>query len=628
MNKLFAILLLTYILFCSQLVPAAAPDCDVLVYSATPGGIAAAVASAKAGMKVILVEPTGHAGGMTTSGLTHTDFHTFEALTGSFLDFAERVERYYRDKYGSDSPEVKACWRGTQAEPHVNELVFEQMLADQAIKVQRRTRLVSVKTSPAGSEHRSIDSVGLKVEHGKVVQLGARIYIDASYEGDLLASANVAYRIGREGRDEYGESLAPEQGDGQLQGYNFRLIMTCDPQLRVSVSAPEGYDREEFVGVLPLLKNGQLKGVFGYPADYAYKAQIPSMPRGKFDINDVSRSPIRLSMPGENLEWPEGDESARAAVFARHLRYNVGLLWFLQNDAEVPEQIKSEAREWGWCKDEFTDNEHLPWQLYVREARRMVGAHIYTERDFQPAENDARARFQPESIAQCDYGPNCHGTSHSGPRYGGMHEGQIYKLVAPYQIPYRVLVPRDVNNLLVPVACSMSHVGFCALRYEATWMSLGQAAGIAAGMSVANSHAVQEVDVRELQSRLHAQGAATIHVSDIPRTSPHFAAVQWIGSLGGLHGLEGPPKHPAARGKTIEGQYFEAFVGHAFQPELPIEDAVWNRWVELLPANARSRAKGVSMPGKQLTRGQCLQKLYDFVDELRQAAPAWRKHSR
>lgn len=606
-------LLLGGLLFASCFEPRlhGAEACDVLVYGGTPGGIAAARAAARDGARVVLVEPTQHVGGLVTSGLSHTDFRTYEGLTGSFLEFAKEVEAYYQQKYGAESAQVKTCRHGTHAEPHVNERVFEQLLAKSGVKVHRGLFLREVSTRTPEKGKRTISTVGFSSETGKKAEFTARIFIDATYEGDLLAKAGVKYRVGREGKDEYGESLAPEKGDHQLQGYNFRVIMTRDPDQRVAVTKPDGYRREDFTGVLSLLADGRIQSIFGYPKACIFKSHIPFLPNGKYDINDVSAGPVRLSMPGENGAWPDGDAAERAKVFASHRQYHLGLLWFLQNDEAVPEKFRAEARAWGWCKGEFTDNGHLPWQLYVREARRMVGECIFTEGHTDQAKGDARSVFQPDSIAMGDYGPNCHGTAHEGPRFGGRHTGEFYKRVAPYQIPYGVLVPREVDNLLVPVACSSSHVGFCALRLEPIWMSLGQAAGVACRVALMENQKIPALAPRRVQTLLHAEGAATLYVSDVPPGSPLFAAVQWLGARGGLHGLAQPGKEPGERGKQIESQYYQAFPGHAFQPDQRLDSALRERWIALLPEAVRPGARR-ELSGESITRGEAVRRLFQL----------------
>lgn len=555
---------------------------DVLVYGTTPGGIAAAVAASQQGRTVLLIEPTPRIGGLVTSGLSHTDFHSFESLSGAFLEFSRRVEAHYARTFGPESEQVKDSFRGTFAEPKVNLQVFEEWLAElPSVTVLRSHTLVGVDLPMSGEWQ--LRSATFTAPDGSELTAFAQIFIDATYEGDLMARAGVPFRVGREGRDEYGESLAPETADDQLQAYNFRLIMTPDPDKRVTPVAPPGYRREDFVDVLPALDSGRIKTIFGYPRDCIFKAQTPPLPNGKYDINDVSGGLVRLSLPGLNRDWPNGDAAARERIFAEHLRDQVGLLYFLQNDAAVPEKFRHEAREWGWCGDEFTESGHLPPQLYVREARRMVGQRIFTQRDSEHAPGDARAVLHRDAIAMGDYGNNCHGTAHEGPRFGGRHTGEFYNPVPPYQIPYGTLLPREVKNLLVPVAASSSHVGFCALRLEPIWMSLGQAAGHAAALAIEHNVPVQAVSVSELQSRLHRDRSATIYVSDVLPGHPDFAAVQWWGTLGGLHGLHPQPEQPGQRGRPIASQYFTANPGHTADLDTPLDAATRTRWQQLFP---------------------------------------------
>ncbi len=354
--------------------------------------------------------------------------------------------------------------------------------------------------------------------------------------------------------------------------------MTKDANNRVPVKMPAAYNREDFVGVLDALASGQIDKVFGYPSRCIFKAQLPPLPNGKYDINDVSRSVVRLSLPGKNLEWPNGDKAARKKIFDEHIRDQVGLLYFLQHDEAVPERFRSEALQWGWCRDEFTESEHLPPQLYVREARRMVGRYVYSQRDSEHAPGDARAVLHMDSIAMGDYGNNCHGTFHEGPRFGGKHTGEFYNAVPPYQIPYGVLVPRELDNLLVSGAVSSTHVGFCGLRLEPIWMALGQAAGHAAAHSVTYQQAVQDVSVASIQARLHEVGSATIYTSDVLPGHAAHNAIQWWGTIGGLHGLEPMPGNPGQRGKNLHGQYFEANPGHEVKPRETVSPELYKRW--------------------------------------------------
>lgn len=584
---------------------------DLIVYGGTPGGIMTAVAAARAGLRTLLVEPTKRVGGMLSNGISHTDFRTYESLTGLYAEFCHRIVSYYQNKYGTSENWHKVTMRGTHAEPHVNQLIFEQMLTQAGVQVLTFAELHAV-----GTNHKNIQQIEVNIQNRKQ-SLHARYFADASYEGDLLAMAGVNYKIGREAQSEFGETLAPLFANQQLQAYNFRLTMTQQPENRAPIPQPEGYRREDFVDILPLLQDGRIKRVFGLTPDCIYKNQpyYNPLPNKKFDVNDVSNGLVRMSLPGENLAWPEGNKAQRQAIFKKHLYYNIGLLWFLQHDEAVPPHIRQEALSWGLCKDEFPEDNHLPDQLYVREARRMQGRYIFTQNDTNRVNGDARCIFHPDSIAIGDYGPNCHGTAHEGPLYGGKHTGEYYLHTPPYQIPYGVLLPKEIDNLVVPVACSSSQIGFCAIRYEPIWCALGQAAGLAVAQSFHTKQPLSKIDVKQLQRTLHKHKSATIYVSDVPPEHEAFEAVQWIGSLGGLHGLCPPPAdkgefHRGIYGKNIESQYFEAFPGHFFEPEKPADKSLLELWKPLLPWQAIPMWQELAKAPETFSRAQVAMKLF------------------
>ena len=579
---------------------------DLVVYGATPAGIAATLAAAELGKRVWLVEPTDRIGGMVTHGLSHSDFHSFEAINGPFLRFSQRVLRHYRDTYGENSDQVRDCWRGTHGEPSVNLRIFEAMLAEwPAITVLTNHRLGRVAVESDSIRAVTFDHLG-----ETTIQLKPKVVIDASYEGDLMAAAGVRYRVGREGRSEYGESLAPQTADDQLQGYNFRLCMTQYAENRVPVPIPSGYRREDYAAIVPLVKAGEFDAAFGYPGRrFLLKAHLPVMPNGKHDINDVSKGLVRLSLPGFNRDYPEGDQATRRRIERIHLDWQLGLIHFVQTDPSLPKSFREQAAAWGLCRDEFVESGHLPRQIYVREARRLVGQRVYTEADTDYAPNDARARLHRDSIAVGEYSHNCHGTGHEGPRIGGRHTGEFYKAVAPYQIPYGVLVPNTVRNLLVPTACSASHVGFCALRLEPIWMSLGEAAGLAAGLALERDQPVQQVDVGALQKRIWDRGGATIHLSDVPPSDPDFLKVQWWGGLGGFHGIEPPPEKPGTRGAPIISQYFEAYPGHEAKLELPLDRQLADKW-RTLASTRHLPTEALPGPRERVTRGDWIRAAY------------------
>jgi hypothetical protein len=561
---------------------------DVVIYGETPAGIAAAVSAARRDetCRVALATSYGRVGGMITNGLTHPDFRTFEARTGLFREFNRRVEAHFREQYGADSQEVQDSLLGTHAGPEINHTVLRRMLDERpGITILANCPLVSVE-----KKGERITTITVGSPDGPLT-LSGRYFVDATYEGDLMAAAGVPFRVGREGRGEYGESRAPPEADRQLQGYNFRLTMTDRPENMVPVLKPDGYRREDFLPLLPLLESGRLQRVFGDP--YAglgggiYKRQTPPLPEGKRDINDVSHSIVRLSLPGRNNAWPEGDAATRRRILDEHLRHNVGMLYFLQNDEAVPLAFREDSRSWGLCRDELADNGHLPEQLYVREARRMVGRYVFTQRDTERAAdtNHARAVFRPDAIGMGDYGPNCHGTDHEGPLFGGRHTGEFYQRAAPYQIPYGTILPQDIENLAVPVACSSSHVGFCALRLEPIWMSLGQAAGEAIGLALETDRRLSDLAPSAIRRRLHETGAATIYTSDVPEESRDFAAVQWWGIAGGFVALDrkadDEPAEYGRRGEQRIGQYHFAFPEHAVALDEPLDERLRTEWLAL-----------------------------------------------
>ena len=446
------------------------------------------------------------------------------------------------------------------------------------VSVITRVQLHRVTTSEFILGRRRLLSATFIDSDNQFRKVVGKAFIDATYEGDLMAMAGEPYHVGRESRDQYGEPMAGNQrgeADGQVQGYNLRLIMTTVASNQRDTPRPDGYDRNDFIGVLPVFESGTLTKVFAADRSGIFRAHLPLMPNGKTDVNDTPHAPVRLSMPDISDAYPDGDAVTRARIVRQHYDYNIGLLYFLQNDHAVPPGIRKDARRWALCKDEFTETNGVSPKLYIREARRMVGQHVFTAHDTPRAEGDARAVLHTDSIAIGDYVHNCHGTGRIGTRFDGQHVGEFYKPVPPYQIPYGVIVPVKTENLLVPVACSASHFGFGALRLEPIWCSLGQAAGWAASLNVEEDLPVQSIHIPILQQRLHRDRSATIYVSDVPPTSPDFEAVQWFGTQGGLHGLASADQ---PKPEKLGGQYNAAFPGHAMEPDKPLDGETIGRW--------------------------------------------------
>lgn len=575
---------------------------DVAIYGGTPSGIAAAITAGREGQTVLLIEPYSFVGGLMTNGLCHTDFRTFESITGFYREVTQRAVQHYTEKFGPDSPQVKDCWRGTQVEPSVMQSIFETLLQEtKTIQVVTQHRLTEVDVAECCSDgSRVMNSATFQNENGKSLKVEASMFIDGTYEGDLMALAGIPYAIGREARSEFQEPLAPVQADNEVQGYNFRLIVTDQIQNRIMPTAPADYDRSRFTDVLPLFESGKLKSVWCAQKGGIYKNHRPALPNRKYDVNDVSRGLVRLSLPNDSNDWPDGSWEARQRILEEHVQHNIGLLYFLQNDPQVPEKVRAEARQFGWAADEFVHHRHVPEQLYVREARRMQGQHTYTQQDTRSAGNDVRSVFHPDAIAIGDYSHNCHGTAHEGPVYGGRHTGEFYEKAAPYQIPYGVIIPKKVTNVLVPVACSSSHVGFCALRLEPIWMSLGQAAGLAACHAINDQVPVQYVEVGPLQKRLHELQAATIYIGDLSPDDPMFQAAQWWGQKGAFHGLHENKGNYGQRGANIKSQYFRKFPFHDVQQNEVLDHTLRSRWIELaeeqnLPLD---RLRSLKTPGE------------------------------
>lgn len=603
--------------------------CDVLVYGGTPGGIAAAVAAADEGRSVILVEPFSFVGGLVSNGLTHTDLRSLESTSGVWREFTGRVKKHYADTYGPESDQVKACFEGNFAEPKVNQLVFEKMLAERkGIRVFTRYELENVASNRAMLSA-ILAAVFRKEGEEKPLTVRARVYVDGTYEGDLMAKAGVKHTIGREDEAAYGEPIAknvPAGGDGQVQGYNYRWCVTNAPD-RIPAPKPAGYDRAEFLPLLELFASGAITHVFGIQSangmtlpegmppvtsKAVYKLQPPLLPNGKADINDMSHGVVRLSMPDRNDAYPAAPREERQRIVDEHTRYQVGMLYFLQHDEAVPEPIRKDSLSWGFCQDEWPDNGHLPEQLYVREARRMVGRHVFTQNDTRLTPDDVRIPLIADSIAIGDYSHNCHGTGRTGTRFGGKHSGEFYVANAPFQVAYGTLLPNEVINLLVPVAVSASHVGFGALRLEPVWAAMGHAAGLAAHLALAMEQPrVQAVAVPDLQDLLHRRGAATLYFSDVAPDHPDFAAVQWLGTLGGWHGLKKPAEGTKVRWTSTFGQYAGAYPDHEAALEEPIDEALLARWLTLVPVAVREKA-GDLKADRKLTRGEVVRVLYDW----------------
>ena len=475
---------------------------EVVVYGGTPAGIMAAIAAARQGHEVALVELNAHVGGMVSGGLVATDMGDRSTVGGLADNFFNRIVKYYTDKYGADSAELKAARKGATFEPHVAELIFEQMLTEQPnIKVWKKHRYKATQLDAHRGE------AGNRVTALVVDDLVAQttrtftgdVFIDASYEGDLLAGAHVCYRVGRESRSDYGEQLAgvsmgPKEqrgmGDQRTMAYNYRVSVTSNTANRVLFPKPEHYDPTPFIETYgKRAKEGRAKG-FG---DF-FTTIDKWHPGYKYDAN-------WFDWPGNSEGYADGDWAARDVIAARIRNRAQSLLYYVQNDPALPQAFRDETCKWGLPKDEFTDNGHWPFQLYVREARRMVGAYVLREQDL------TQDRWKADGVATGSYGIDCHTIQTLRENGRLVPEHTRHVAVNNYDIPYRSLIPSDVENLLVPVCLSATHVAYCSLRMEPVYMMLGQAAGIAAHLALADKKTVQKVDTKKLRELLIKAGA-------------------------------------------------------------------------------------------------------------------------
>jgi hypothetical protein len=507
----------------SMLAGVAQETADVVVYGSTPGGVCAAIAAAREGATVILLEPTAHVGGLTTGGLSHCDSNQMvrATLMGLFDEWHRRVVRDYTDR-GLDAPydptrKDQARWT---FEPHVALRVTRQMLAESDVTVLTGQGLDSVvKQGPS--------ITALVTKQGRFT---AKVFVDGSYEGDLMAAAGVESTIGREGRADFGESYAgkrypkpamkisgfddaggllplvttadagaEEAGDANVMTYSFRLCLTRDPANRVPLPEPAAYDPARFELARRALAAGARVGFDLYP-----------LPGGKFDGNNSIGGQISLGMIGGGNRWHAADADERRAIWEAHKQYTLEFLHFLQADPAVPDKLRKQYAGLGLCRDEFPDTGHFPPALYVRESRRMKGMAVLSQRDIL----DAPEKEDP--IAISSFPIDSHDCQRVAlPGGGVINEGTIFPVRVKgtgvgyaYHVPYRAILPKpeQCTNLLVPVALSCTHVAMASLRIEGAWMVIGQAAGVAAAAAAKQGGAVQELAYPAVRERLLAQG--------------------------------------------------------------------------------------------------------------------------
>ena len=534
---------------------------EILVYGATPGGIAAAVAAARLGRRVILSDHYDHTGGIVTNGLTNADIGKRQAVGGLWYEFTRRIVKHYEaiDRDDPDKPNLKLSRDGYWYEANAAAKVFSDMTAEQGERIELLLGRELTRAIAAGNRLRAVELGGARIE--------AEVFIDATYEGDLAAMAGAPFRTGRESRAEYNEPHAGRiymrfrdtellpgstgEADDATQAYCFRFHVTNDPAKRVPIAKPEGYNREDYRWALEDIRAGKATA-------FRHLIQVYPMPRGRFELNsdhvhpDTGVPKESLDLAEENWEWPTATLARRREIYQRYLAHNVGLIWLLQNDPEVPEALRKDALQYGWHRDEWPDHGHVPKQVYVRQGRRIVGESVLTERDADPDPALRRTRVQPASVATIEHAFDPHGHHKYDPAHPGVREGYFYLLHEPFQAPYGILTPRKIDGLLVPVACSCSHVAYNAVRMEPVFMALGEAAGVAAHLAIQRKTPVRRVPVAELQRLLVERCAVVTFYEDLPFHDPDFAAFQYLGARGLNPGYRAEPETALTRAAGAE----------------------------------------------------------------------------
>ena len=516
-------------------------ESDVCIFGGTCAGIAAAVQSARMGKKAVLLEPGTHIGGLTTGGLGATDIGNKAAVGGISREFYGRIARWYaedsawkfetrqnyfaRHSSGQASASDLTSSNATMwtFEPHVAEAIFTQMLAEAKVPVRFQQRLASVKK--AGMRITEITT-----ENGTVFR--AKMFIDATYEGDLMAKAGVSYHVGREANSKYGETLngvraqtpahqfkvavdpyvkpgdassgllpfiqpgdggKPGDGDRCVQTYNLRLCFTTNAANRMPVTPPGNYSPAKYELLARYLEALVASG---------HQPQLKEfwnpiwMPNGKTDINN--NGGFSTDFIGASYDYPEADYKTRQRIGQEHEEYIRGFLVFMASSPRVPEHLRSEMKTWGPVKDEFQDSGGWPNQLYIREARRMVSEYVMTE-------HNCRGTVKADDpVGLGAYNMDSHNCQRLVKNGRAENEGDVQVAVKPYPISYRSIVPKasECENLFVPVCLAASHIAYGSIRMEPVFMILGQSAATAASLAIEEKTSVQKVSYPILRAKL------------------------------------------------------------------------------------------------------------------------------
>jgi hypothetical protein len=529
------------------------PIYDVVVYGGTSAGVIAAVQADRLGKSVVLVAPEKHLGGLSAGGLGYSDTGKKDTIGGLAREFYHRIWKQYdrpeawrwqrREDYGNQgqgTPAIDGAQRTMWIfEPHVAEAVYDEMLEAEGVLVHRdewldREQGVAIE----GGRIQSIRMLSGQTFRG-------RIFIDATYEGDLMATAGVKYAIGREANGVYGErwngvqkdarqhqhyfanpvdpyfvpgdpksGLLPRisseppgengQGDHKIQAYCYRMCLTNVPANRVAFAKPQGYDPGQYELLARVFATGW-RQMF---------QKFDPLPNGKTDTNN--HGPFSTDNIGMNYDYPEASYARRREILAEHTRYQQGLMYFMANDPSVPAEVREAMSNWGLAKDEFTDTGNWPHQIYVREARRMVGEYVMIEGD------TLSTRETPNSVGMGSYSLDSHNVQrYVTPDGFVQNEGDVGVSTRgkPYKIAYGSLVPRrgECQNLLVPICVSASHIAYGSIRMEPVFMILGHSCATAAALALEADLPVQDVPYDELRERLLAEGQVLEYAERAPK---------------------------------------------------------------------------------------------------------------
>jgi hypothetical protein len=622
---------------------AASKRYDLLVVGGTPGGIACAVRGAREGLSVLLVNRHRHLGGILTSGLGVWDTQFEGGRSPIYDEVRATLFEYYRTTYGPESKQYadalpgKIGYTNGRFEPKVAEHVLNQL-------VNREAKLdVLLEAGPAEVQRQGalLKSVDLRTSDGSSVRVAASVFVDATYEGDLAALAKVPYRVGREPRSEYDEPHAgivfmrpsslptsPEgekiaalhdalklrkfsgwqdlmeistgAADGAVQACNYRTILTSDPANRIPIEKPKNY-APYFLKSLEIFSG------------------VDSIPGGKFGWN-------RPQLIGLQTPYVEADAAKRKQLEDEHWEMTLGLLYFLQNDLTVPELVRRSWQEYGLAKDEFANNGHRPYEMYIREARRIVGRKVFTQHDAMLAPGLLRAPVRRDAIAVTEWYMDSH-TCTLARTPGGLDEGKfmLHHQTFPGQIPYAAMLPQGVDNLLVPICLSASHVAWGTVRLEPVWMQTGEAAGIAAALSHGKKITPAQLNAEQLVRDLCERRflLSFFNDVDVATKDEEVVAAQYFGTLGFFHDynvrlnepLRATTAAPWADGlkKLLSGSIDEmALVRAVHQAERAVESATLTQaeFAALLPTSQRVS----DAPSTQaITRGEALRWMYSIL---------------